>query len=383
MRSEHEMKKNPYNMLKLGVVGCAMLVGVSGAVLPLTGMASAETVTVVPILSPVASESTSPVQVKEVELTSKTQDLITNIKVPQLSGMLDTKYQEQTNDIILSHANKDLANWEKEAAQAAADAKTNGFTYRPYELTINYVLKSDGSNNPAGVVSLEVTTYAATGGTGMPRVDTYNVLNREQGQRVTLQDLLGDNFKENVNTGIQAKINEKPENYFKDEFKGISEEQGFYVEKGEAVIVFPKYSIAPGSSGTPEFRFSLPEKWNMTPKPVAPLPVEKMKLDLVASDSLTNAEGVSLVPLRKVAEGLGYEVKWNQETYAAELKKGAGWTSVSVGQDSYFFAKMAPVTLGTAPVILNDTLYVPLKFVTDILRADVKTGDAGAIHIEQ
>jgi hypothetical protein len=383
MRSEHEMKKNPFNMLKLGVVGCAMLVGVSGAVLPLTGMASAETVTVVPILSPVASQSTSPVQVKEVVITSKTQDLKTNIKVPQLSGMLDTKYQEQTNDIILSHANKDLANWEKEAAEAAADAKTNGFTYRPYELTINYVLKSDGSNNPAGVVSLEVTTYAATGGTGMPRVDTYNVLNREQGQRVTLQDLLGDNFKENVNAGIQAKINEKPENYFKDEFKGISEEQSFYVEKGEVVIVFPKYSIAPGSTGTPEFRFSLPEKLIVTPKPVTPMPIEKMKMDLAASESLANAEGVSLVPLRKVAEGLGYEVKWHQEAYAAELKKGAGETSVSVGRDSYFNVKMAPVTLGTAPVILNDTLYVPLKFVTDILRADVKTSDTGAIHIEQ
>ncbi|MCY9692776.1 stalk domain-containing protein [Paenibacillus alginolyticus] len=377
------MKKNPFNMLKLGVVGCAMLVGVSCAVLPFTSMASAEAVTVVPILAPAASESTSPVQVKEVNLTSKTQDLKTNIKVPQLSGMLDTKYQEQTNDLILSQANKDLTNWEKEAAQAAADAKTNGFTYRPYELTINYALKSDGSSNPAGVVSLEVTTYAATGGTGMPRVDTYNVLNSEQGQRVTLQDLLGDHFKENVNAGIQAKINEKPENYFKDEFKGISEEKGFYVEKGEVVIVFPKYSIAPGSTGTPEFRFNLPEKWTMTTKPVAPKPVEKMKLDLAGSDSLTNAEGVNLVPLRKVAEGLGYEVKWNQEKYAAELTKGAGWTNVSVGSDSYFYAKMAPVTLGTAPVILNDTLYVPLKFVTDILHADVETGDAGAIHIEQ
>ncbi|MGO4269169.1 stalk domain-containing protein [Paenibacillus sp. TAF58] len=355
----------------------------SGAVLPLTGMASAETVTVVPIHSPIASESTSPVQVKEVELISKTQDLKTNIKVPQLSGMLDTKYQEQTNDIILSLANKDLANWEKEAAEAAADAKTNGFTYRPYELTINYALKSDGSSTLTGVVSLEVITYAATGGTGMPRVDTYNVLNREQGQRVTLQDLLGDSFKENVNAGIQAKINEKPENYFKDVFKGISEEQSFYVEKGEAVIVFPKYSIAPGSTGTPEFHFNLPEKWHMTPKLVAPILVEKMKLDLAANDSQTNAEGVSLVPLRKVAEGLGYEVTWNQETYAAELKKGAGWSSVSVGKDSYFYAKMAPVTLGIAPVILNDTLFVPLKFVTDILRVDVKTGDAGAIHIEQ
>ncbi|WP_261302227.1 stalk domain-containing protein [Paenibacillus andongensis] len=377
------MKRNPFNMLKFGVVGCAILVGVSGAILPLTGMASAETAAVVPILSPIASESISSVQVKEVDLTSKTQDLKTNIKVPQLSGMLDTKYQEQTNDIILSHANKDLAIWENEAAQAAADAKTNGFTYRPYELTIHYALKSDGSGNQAGVVSLEVTTYAATGGTGMPRVDTYNVLNHEQGQRVTLQDLLGDNFKENVNAGIQAQINEKPENYFKDAFKGISEEQSFYVEKGEAVIVFPKYSIAPGSTGTPEFRFNLPEKWQMTPKPVAPTPIVKMKLDLVARDSLTNAEGVSLVPLRKVAEGLDYEVKWNQETYAAELKKGAEWTSVSVGKDSYFYAKMAPVTLGTAPVILNDTLYVPLKFVTDILQADVKTSDAGVIHFEQ
>ena len=65
---------------------------------------------------------------KEVELISITQIFIkTNIKVPQLSGMLDTKYQEQTNDIILSLANRDLANWEKEAAEAAADAKKNGF----------------------------------------------------------------------------------------------------------------------------------------------------------------------------------------------------------------------------------------------------------------
>ncbi|SDN24609.1 protein of unknown function [Paenibacillus sp. yr247] len=372
------MRKNPFNMLKLGVVGCALLVGVSGAVLPLTGIASAETsgqVTAVPI--------SASVQIKDEVLTSQTTYLKTNIKVPQLSGMLDPIYQAQMNDIILSHANKDLANWEKEAADAAADAKANGFTYRPYDLTINYVLKSDGTSNPAGVVSLQITTYAATGGTGMPRVDTYNVLNRVEGQRVTLQDLLGNKFKETVNAGIQAKINEKPENYFKDEFKGISEEQGFYVENGEAVVLFPKYAIAPGSTGTPEFRFSLPENLTIAAKPLVSTPLKNMKLDLISSDSVTNTQGVNLVPFRKVAEGLGYEVKWNQETYSAEVKKGAQWTSVTVGNDHYFFAKMAPVTLGAAPVIQNDTLYVPLKFVTDILHADVKTGDAGAIQIEQ
>ncbi|MBP1962218.1 stalk domain-containing protein [Paenibacillus aceris] len=377
------MRKNPFNMLKIGVLGCAMLVGVGGAVLPLAGQASAEVVTAVPISAPVAAQAT-PVQIKEKVLTSKTENLKTNVKVPQLAGMLDAKYQEQLNDILLSHASKDLENWEKEADQAAADAKTKGFTYRPYELTINYALKSDGTGSPSGLVSLQVTTYAATGGTGMPRVDTYNVLNREEAQRVTLRDLLGDNFKETVDTGVNAAMDEHPENYFKDQFKGIRDEQGFYVEKGEAVVVFPKYAIAPGAMGSPEFRFPLPVDLTIPVKSAQdPAPAPRVTLDLVAGDSQTNSDGVTLVPLRKLAEGLGYEVTWNQETYAAELHKGAQWTSVSVGKDSYIYAKMAPVALGAAPVIVNDVLYVPLKFVSDILKAEVKTDDAGTLHIEQ
>lgn len=151
-------------MLRLGVLGCAMLVGVSGTVLT-AGSASAETVTAVPIsaqVTPVAVQTTT-VQIKEEVLTSKTENLKTNVKVPQLTGMLDAKYQEQLNDILMSHANEDLANWEKEADEAAADAKTKGFTYRPYELTIIYTLKSDGTSFPAGLVSLQITTYGATG----------------------------------------------------------------------------------------------------------------------------------------------------------------------------------------------------------------------------
>lgn len=370
------MKKNPWNMLKIGVVGCAMLVGVSASVLPVANVASADTVVAI------SATSSVPVVIKDVVLTSKNADLKTNIKVPQLSNMLDARYQDELNNILLSHANKDLEIWEKDATKAAAAAKEHEYTYRPYELTILYELKSDGSGNPSGVVSLEVTTYGSTGGTGMPRVDTYNVLNAAQAQRVTLQDLLGADYKATIDAGVSAKISETPEKFFKDQFKGISAEQGFYVEKGEAVVVFPKYSIAPGSSGSPKFHFSLPENMTIKPNPV-PLPgADKVKVDLVTSDVVLNADGVSLVPFRKVAEGLGYTVKWNQDTYSAEVTKGAQWTSVSVGKDSYFFAKMAPVSLGAAPVILNDSLYVPVKFVSEILKADVTTVSTG-IHIEQ
>lgn len=38
--SEDKMKENPFNMLKLGVIGCATLIGVNASVLPVT---SAET----------------------------------------------------------------------------------------------------------------------------------------------------------------------------------------------------------------------------------------------------------------------------------------------------------------------------------------------------
>lgn len=370
------MKKSPWNMLKMGVVSCAFIVGVGASILPAGGVASADTAVTI------SADVTAPVTVKEVVLTSTSENLKTNIKVPQLTGMLDTKYQEQLNDTILSNANKDMVDWEKEAADAAESAKANGYTYRPYELTITYTLKSDGSGNPAGVVSLEIITYGATGGTGMPRVDTYNVLNAATAGRLTLEDLLGPNYKETVDTGVRAEMDKNPQYYFKDQFKGIRESQGFFVEKGEAVVVFPKYEIAAGVAGSPEFRFSLPENMKVVLKPVEPPTVTKVKVDLAADEVSVNGDGVSLVPFRKVAEALGYTVKWNQDTYSAELLKGAQWTSVSVGKDSYFFAKMAPVALGAAPVIQNDSLLVPVAFVSDILKASV-TKDMNGLHIEQ
>lgn len=378
------MKKSPFNMLKIGVVGCATFVGVNASILPMTGMAFADAVdttlkatisapiTAVPISAEIKNTG---IQVKEVVLTSKTKNLDTNIKVPQIVGMLDTKYQDQMNDIILSHAQKDLTLWEKDADEAAAEFKKEGMEYHPYELTIIYSLKEDGTGNPSGMISLVVTSQGATGGTGMPRVDTYNVFNKEQAQRITLSDVLGDDFKEKVNAGVLAKIKANPENYFEEEFIGISEDQGFYIENGEVVVLFPKYSIAPGSSGNPEFHFSIADNLNTNPTPVVPTPEVKQMLDLHTISTFKNAKGISMVSLRDVAKGLGYDIQWNQGTRSAELKKGAQWTNVTVGKDSYFFARMAPVALGTAPIIKNDSLYVPVQFVSDILHVEVKNGD--------
>lgn len=95
-----------------------------------------------------------------------------------------------------------------------------------------------------------------------------------------------------------------------------------------------------------------------------------------------NNEGVIMVPLRQIAESLGYEVKWNNETRTAELVKGAQWTAVTIGEDNYNFAKML-IKLGTAPEIKDSSTYVPFNFLEEVMRVGVEIGDMGIIEIGQ
>lgn len=193
------------------------------------------------------------------KLHSSEKWLKADITIPVFQGLADTKYQDQLNDIIESHASKDLAKWEKAAAEAAALAKKNGYTMHSYQLLIQYELTSNGSDN--GLVSLKITTE----GTGMNNpetlVETYNFTNEPEAKRITLEDLFGSKYTSILDKHIKSEIAADQELYYKGEngFQGVHPEQSFYVKGGHAYIVFQKYSIAPGSTGTPEFAVKLPD----------------------------------------------------------------------------------------------------------------------------
>ena len=93
-----------------------------------------------------------------------------------------------------------------------------------------------------------------------------------------------------------------------------------------------------------------------------------------------NEKGVVMIPLRQIAETLEYKVTWNNEARAAELTKGAQWTSVKIGEDNYNFAKML-VKLGTAPEVKDSTTYVPFDFLNEVLKVNVEITEAGMIEI--
>lgn len=83
-------------------------------------------------------------------------------------------------------------------------------------------------------------------------------------------------------------------------------------------------------------------------------------------------DGTKMVPLRQVAEGiLGLDVKWINETKSVEVGSGPQWTSLTIGENSYFFARVAPFKLSQAPEITNSLTYVPVEFFSEVLRYEV------------
>lgn len=311
-------------------------------------------------------------------ITSKTLNsndpaLVTNIKIPVFQGLKDAKYQAQLNDIIESHASKDIANWEKEAKEMALTVKKNGETMRPYELNISYELTADGTGTIPNLISLKVNTEITTGNSPALRVDTYNFLNEQEATRVTLEDLFGNDYKQMIDSKIEAAIAADAENYFEGEdgFQGIGNDQSYYVASGKAIVVFQEYSIAPGSTGTPEFAFDLPGSTNTNGASTV----------IEAKSTLITNDGKVMIPLADVVRALQFDVTWSNKSKTVEISKDAVWTSVTVGKDSYFFGKMAPQKLGAAPILHEDHVYVPLNFLTDILHAETVNGANGDIEV--
>lgn len=125
-----------------------------------------------------------------------------------------------------------------------------------------------------------------------------------------------------------------------------------------------------------------------SPKKVIVLPkkdnviIEVTKEIYLKDELVKNEEGITMIPLRVVAETLGYEVSWNQETKTAELVKGPQWTAVTIGEDKYNFARMY-VELGTAPVLVHSKTYVPISFAEEILKANVELLEDGGVKVFQ
>ena len=98
-------------------------------------------------------------------------------------------------------------------------------------------------------------------------------------------------------------------------------------------------------------------------------PIYKMIVnnEVLNADTYVNGEHVML-PLRALCEKLGYEVDYDAKTTMITLTKGVHYITMYPTKDEYTFSKMAPMSLGISPQLVDNRTYVPVSFVENILQ---------------
>ena len=76
--------------------------------------------------------------------------------------------------------------------------------------------------------------------------------------------------------------------------------------------------------------------------------------------------GVVMVPLRAVAEALGFNVAWNDELQSVNLSVAI---NLWIGKDHFVVGRMAPVKLDVAPELTDGHIYVPFTFFREVASA--------------
>lgn len=127
-----------------------------------------------------------------------------------------------------------------------------------YEAYSNYAVPYNRNN----YLSIPIKTYEFTGGAhGMTYLKSYNY-DLSSGKEILFKDLFkeGVDYKKIVDEFIISQISKNPNIYFEgtEGFKGISENQNFYIDDEGVVIYFQLYDIAPYYVGIPEFKMT----WN-------------------------------------------------------------------------------------------------------------------------
>ena len=113
---------------------------------------------------------------------------------------------------------------------------------------------------------------------------------------------------------------------------------------------------------------------------------EKAVEYVVAVKDVIKEDDVTMLPLRMVSEGLGYEVGWNDNLKRITIGTVQMGVNFTLGENKYYKSKMTPFVLEKAPQmqIFGDygVTYVPASFFTDVLLAEVTENTDGSVSVK-
>lgn len=169
------------------------------------------------------------------------------------------KINSQIYNYVLNFKNnieEQSLKYKKEYESSHKDLSLPKFLYEAYS---EYDVTYDRDN----LISIPLLTYEFTGGAhGMSVLKSFNY-NLKNGEELKLSNIFNDNvdYKNIINTYIKKDIEKNKDLYFtgKDGFKGIDDNQEFYLENDKLVVYFQLYEIAPYYVGIPKFQIPFNE----------------------------------------------------------------------------------------------------------------------------
>lgn len=193
------------------------------------------------------------VTIKSKTLKEKHSYAKVDLTIPYIADAGNKIYDE-----INMKIEENILNWKKDLMEMAKenelDSKTTEIDFHSFDLVTAYKIEYNKNN----FLSLYIDNYQYTGGAhGITTRNTYN-LDLNSGKNLTLKELFkeGYDFKTIINESIKKQISQSPQDYFNGgkDFKGIKDNQDYYVAEDSIVIVYQLYEISPYASGIREFK---------------------------------------------------------------------------------------------------------------------------------
>ena len=199
------------------------------------------------------------------EYAVEDRDHLIDVRLPALRDTGNTDLEQRINLEIQNRIDAVLAEAEARAAETKAAYLATGGEARdfiPIIISVDYDIKCQNERYLSFIVTKTETVAAA-----YTEIYCYNI-DLETGRELTLQDVLGPDYRSVANSSIRAEIDrrvrEEGAGYFDgtdgvEGFESVTDSQLFYLnEAGNPVVLFEKYEIAPGYMGIQEFEVERP-----------------------------------------------------------------------------------------------------------------------------
>lgn len=197
------------------------------------------------------------------EYTKEDEKAKLSVTIPKIEGKIKGNLEEVVNQEIRKRVNE-ITKEARERAEEYREAyvQTGGDEQDwKMDIQINYDIKCQNEEY------LSFKIWKTESLASCYTENYYYNIDLEVGKELTLRDLLGPDYKEIANKavkeGIEKRLKEDKEAMFfgygeddglVDGFESIADDQNFFInEEGNVVLVFEKYSIAPGYMGEVEF----------------------------------------------------------------------------------------------------------------------------------